>query len=326
MTKKEREKKVLFTINGFEVKENSIYSVSDKKDGDAPTGFVKAGVSKLPHDGVDETFGVRWVEVSRGKGVWDTGFYEYSPCYDGMSDEERKVMVSSLKKSVLDPYKKAIGDPTAFDQNDNAFFDNMLFKIDSRKVYNTENPIQRMELYFALRAYQVAPRGAEGDSKYRLASYVLNDNTKKVKDKDDLNVITFKATGVFQKLYENDRERLIAVLNWVGLKIGIDPDEGTLISMFAEYIRESYSRTKAFLDIVTETETEIGLNKLNIYKRLKEIVNKSNKITKSPNGTYFYDGDVEIGPDLKAASENIAKNKDLNRIKKEILLLEEEEL
>lgn len=315
-------KDVLFTIDGFQVVNNATYLIVDKKDADAPTGFVDAGVSKLPSDGVDESFGVRYVRTTGTKGIWDTGFYDYSPCHADLSDAERKIVVKALVDNVLKPYKKTTGDEEAFDQKNNKFFDELRFKVSSGKVFNTSDPISRMELYFAIRAYQVAPKGSEGDSKYREASYVLYDTAKNVKQKDEKNLLFFEAVGVFTKLWENSPEKLITILTWLGFKLAKNPDKGTLVSIFTDYLQGSYDKTKAFLDIVEESDTTLGFDKLAIFRKLKEVHTKSTKIRKSPSGVYFYD-DVEVGGDLKASAENIAKNKDLAAVKRAILIEEE---
>ena len=324
-----KEKEVLFTIAGFEVKKDSLYIVGDKKDGDAPSGYVKLGVSKTPNVGVDESFGVGFVRrdpLNPSVGVYDTGFYEYSPCYEGIETSIRSATVKALKKNVLEPYRQATGISDAFDIENKKFFDEVMFKVYTGKTFNTSDPIHVMELYFALLAHQVAPKGSEGDSKYREASYIVYDNKKKAKEKNEVDLIEFEAIGMFTALYGNDREKLKAVLRWVGINFADEVDKETLVGMFKNYIRDSYQKAKIFLDTCMDANTEIGLNKFNIYKRLREIANKGNKISKSPNGIYFYDGDIEIGPDLKSAAENIAKNKDLNRVKRELLLLDEEEL
>ena len=320
------EKKILFTLNGLEVREGSTYIVKDKPDGDAPSGFVKAGVSKLPSDGVDESFQVRFESINGKQGVWDTGFYVYSPCYKGLPDADKKAIVQKLVKDVLTPYRAASGIKDAFDEANEEFFKNTNFKVFTGLVYNTDNPVDLMNLYFALRTYQVAPQGAHGDSKYRECSYILVDTTKNVKEKDKRNIAQFEAVGLFQTLFENDREKLISILHWLNFRVAANPDKYTLITMFQEYVSGSYDKAQTFLNLADDASTALGLDKISIYRRLKEVLNKSNKITKSPKGVLFYDGDIELGPDLKAAAENIAKNKDLKRVKNEVLLSEDSEL
>ena len=96
-------KDTLFKINDFEVKKDSIYVVKDKRDMDAPSGFIRAGVSKLPSKGVGDTFQVRYVSRDGGRtGTWDTGFYEFSHCYKTQDKDSVKPLITSLKKNILD--------------------------------------------------------------------------------------------------------------------------------------------------------------------------------------------------------------------------------
>jgi hypothetical protein len=318
------EKKVLFTVNGFEVKANSIYKIADKPDGDAPSGFQALGVTKLPSAGVDESFQVPFKEIgSNGDGVWDTGFSEYSPCYADMDEAVVKAQVKVLKENLLKPYIASTGKKDAFEEGNEEFFKKMNFKVFSGQNLNTASIHDRMTLYFALRAHQVAPEGRQGDSKYREAAYVIVDKNKAVNEKDKRRTMKFNAIGLFITLYQQDRERLFSILTWIGFNISESTDQLTLNGMFDEYLQVSPDRAEAFINTEKESQTKIGLEKLLVYKKLRETATKSTKITKIPNGSYFYEGDIELGVDLKSSAENIAKLASLTKVKKDLLLLDE---
>lgn len=319
------ERKELFTINGFTVRENSNYVVRDKRDLSAPSGFIEAGASKLPSDGIDEVFHCRYVvKGANGRGVWDTGFYKYSPCYENQDPEAVSIMVENLQKKVVEPYRAAVGDENALSQNDDDWWTKQCFRVHRGQVFNTNNPESLLELYFALRTFQLTPKGQEGDSKYNNSSYIVVDINKDIKTKDEKALEKFKAIGVFTTLLEQDKEKLFAILEFIGMPVSDTLDDTTLIGMFDAYLGGTIDKSLAFNNVIKEVEKEVGLAKVNLFKKLKEVANKSDKISKSPKGIYFYDG-VEIGEDLKAAAENIAKNKNLNRIKKELLLLSSDE-
>lgn len=318
--------KILFTVNGFEVRSNSIYKVKDKPDGDAPTGFQQAGTTKLPSAGVDESFQVPFkVMGPNGEGAWDTGFSKFSPCYANMDESAINATVKALKENLLDPYKRATGKTEAFADGNEEFFKKTNFKVFSGLSLNTTDIYELMTLYFALRAHQVAPEGSQGDSKYREAAYILVDKHKDVKEKDRRVSLKFKAIKSFSTLYDQDREKLFAILVWNNFRISESVDEVTLTGMFDEYVHGSPDKAEAFMNSVNEAENRIGLDKLLIFRKLKETATKNPKITRMQNGTYFYDGTLEIGKDLKSCAENIAKLKDLVKVKKEILLLDEVE-
>lgn len=320
------EKKLLFTVNGFEIRSNSSYKVKDKPDGDAPTGFQELGVTKLPSDGVDECFQVPYKQVgANGEGIWDTGFFVHSPCYANMEESQVKVMVKSVVDNLLKPYRSITGNPKAFEEGNEEFLGKTNFKIYTGLTFDTNNMFDLMTLYFALRGHKVAPEGSKGDSKYRNCAYLLIDKNRDVKEKDRRKALKFESIGLFQTLFEQDKTRLYAVLNWINLRVGETTDKMTAIGIFDEYISGSHDKSEAFLNTVKESETKVGLDKLMLYQKLKDSANRNAKITKLPNGTYFYDGTIEIGKDLKSCADNISKLKDLDKVKRELLLLTEED-
>ncbi len=318
-------RKTLFVIDGFEVKENSTYVIKDKVDMDAPTGYIKAGVTKLPSRGVSETFQVNFISRDGGRtGTWDTGFYEYSPCYRDVDSSEIKTLVTGLKKNLLLPYRHAIGDDSAFELSNNAFFDKTNFKVYSKKTYNTLDPIDRMELYFGLLTKQITPKGQEGNTRYNDSSYVVVDVSKDIKIKDERALSKFSAIGAFTAMLKTDKPRLVSILHYTGMNFSASIEDSVLIGMFNDYLSgENDDKTKAFNRLVEETETKEGLEKITIYKAIREAYKKGGKVTKI-SGLYFYE-DKEIGPDLKNSAENIARNSSLASVKRDILLADDED-
>lgn len=318
------ERKFLFSINDFEVYSDSVYVVNDKRDLDAPSGYINVGVSKLPSRGVGETFQVRFESRDNGRtGVWDTGFDEYSPCYKSKSQEEAKAIVKGLRANLLNPYRKVIGVEDAFEKTNEAFFLKTRFHVYSGKTYNTNDPVDLMELYFGLLANQLTPKGQEGNSKFNDSAYVVIDINKNLTIKVSRNIEKFKAIGAFQGMLQADRDRLMAILEYSGLSFSSSVDDNTLISMFNEYLDGGTkdNRIELFNKLVDETDNTQGMEKIYLYRALKVEFKKPNsKITKS-GGIFYYDG-VELGPELKNSVENITKNSKLLGVKKDLLLAE----
>ncbi len=318
------ERKFLFSINDFDVHSDSVYVVNDKRDLDAPSGYINVGVSKLPSRGVGETFQVRFESRDNGRtGVWDTGFDEYSPCYKSRSIEEARSVVKGLKTNLLTPYRKVIGVEDAFEKTNEAFFLKTRFHIYSGKTYNTNDPVDLMELYFGLLTNQLTPKGQEGNSKFNDSSYIVIDINKNMTTKVSRTIEKFKAIGSFQGMLKADRERLMSILEYTGTSFSNTVDDNTLITMFSEYLDGGVkdNRVEIFNGLVDETETESGMEKVYLYRALKLESKKPNtKITKS-GGVYFYDG-MELGPELKSSVENITKNSKLAGVKRDLLLAE----
>lgn len=320
----------LFTINGFTVRENSSYVIQDKRDMDAPTGYIqyKGGVSKLPSKGVSESFQVRFAptDASGKQGVWDTGFDEFSPCYADLPNDEARAISRGLVKSVLEPYRKAVGNPNAFEKiaGDHSFFDSLNFKIYTGKTYNTNNVKDRLELYFGLRTGQLTPKGQEGNTKFNDSSYVILDIENKTRANNEKAIEKFKAVGSFTGMLNTDKVRLMAVLRYMNINTTPNIDDLTLIGMFNDKLEQSGNDVAySFNKLVEETNEQAGLDKVIIYSKLRD-TNTRGKLEKSTSGVYFYDG-VEIGADLKNAAAAIAKESKLIQVKKALLFLDDED-
>ena len=87
--------KVIINVNGLDIKEDSIYTITGKLDKNAPSGFVKEGTTKLPSLGIMNTVVCNFVITNKAtnQGVYDTGLYVESPCYAKMpkADVEERV-------------------------------------------------------------------------------------------------------------------------------------------------------------------------------------------------------------------------------------------
>lgn len=329
MAKKETNTE-LFTINGFTVRENSSYVIKDKRDMDAPSGFInyKGGVSKLPSKGVSEMFQVRFVptDASGKNGVWDTGFDEFSPCYADVPNVEAKAIAKGLTTHVLEPYRKATGNPEAFEKKlgDHSFFDSLNFKIYAGKTYNTNNPKDRLELYFGLRTGQLTPKGQEGNTKFNDSAYVVIDIEGNTKVQNEKAIEKFKAIGSFTGMLTSDRIRLQSILRYLNVNFAPNIDDMTLLGMFNDKVESNGVEgfVNQFNKLVEETNDKQGLEKVLLYSKLRD-TNLRGKLEKSTSGVYFYDG-IEIGADLKNAAIAIAKESKLIQVKKALLLLDDE--
>lgn len=311
---------ILFTIDGFTVYKGRTYRADDKPDGDAPSGFVAARVSKLPSDGVDESFHFRYV-TPRGsrEGLWDTGFYKTSPCFLNLDEKESDLISRERVKNVLKPYRDSIGATTALEPSDPKSLDTTAWNVYSGMVYNTNNPIDVMRLYVTLLTGNAAPAGNEKSARYSTSAYLIVDVTKVSKDKEDKNVSVMKTVSMFNKLLETDLEQLDVVLKW--LNLGKYPrlvDAETKASIFYETIKDSSLKCRLFLETVESLKDDKEKTKLYIYYRLEENKGKNSKVYVADNGRVFYE-DTELGGDFKTAAETIAKNPALTAIKASIL-------
>lgn len=317
-------KKPIFEIDGFKVYDNSTYVIRDKEDYNAPSGFIKRGVTKLPSDGVGVTYQCGYVRKTPTSGVWDTGFWEYSPCYSNKNSEEVKLLVDNLKKSLVEPYERFSGKSGELVQTNDEFWTRKSFEVYTGKVYSTRDPEDRLALYFALKERRVTPKDKKGDATYKQSAYVILDINKDVKRKDEKSANLFKAIGSFEGLLQTDKNRLTGVLNYLNLVVASDIEDDSFRGIFKEWLEQKNGmNVELFLSLFNETKTEKGKAKVEIYIKLKQSLLKGNVVTKNPNGVLYYN-EVEIGPDLKSAASNISKQKEFQTIKKELLFLDED--
>lgn len=316
-TSKKTKMDCLFEINGFKVKADSVYEVADRPDPTAPSGMAAKGMSKVPRKGVEDVYTVDGHTNTMGKTTWDTGFYVESPCYSSVSDEAtKKLMVKNAIENVLKPFRNIHG-PEAFDHTKVEFFDTWSFRLRTGRKFNTANAEERMELYFALLTGYLAPEEDKGNPKYKDSFYMVVDTDKKTKAEDELYLLQASVISQTQLLIKTDKVKLVSVLSWMDLGVTLQTEPGTLTRIVGEYTKESVSRSEYLLGLLEQAETQNGLDKFVIHKKLKEIQNRG-ILAKTAGGVWFYEG-KEVGPDLKTAAERISREQAFEGIKTQIL-------
>lgn len=321
------EKELLFVVGDFEVYNDTVYVVTDKPDYDAPSGFIEKGITRLPSDGVGDTFECGFSSQSKGSknGLWDTGFYTGSKCYAKLNGDSKHAADARTKlavENVMKPYAANIGDINKLAQNqDNDFWTTKLMDVYSGQVFNTKDSEDRFQLYFALLTKHLTPEGLEGDSSFKKSSYIVKDINKNMKRKDEKALIEFEAIASFMDVLKTNKNRITSILDYLGMTVNKDLANGTLMAMFKELIGRDESKLKLYNSLMEESKTNDGMAKLELYKILKSKY-PNGGVTKSHNGVYFYK-DEEIGGDLKTAAQNIATQKQFSEIKKDLLLADD---
>lgn len=307
----------LFEINGFAVHKGFTYSIKNKADLNAPSGFVQEGTTKLP-SGVDEMFQCRTSE----EGLWDTGFFAYSPCYSAMEETEATKAAKAVFENVAKPYmrQKGITDKDLLSPNNDDWWKLQNFRIWPGRVYNSNNPVDVFELYMALNAYQLTPKDQEKDPRYSRSSYVIVDTTKAKKVKEERTENKFKAIKSFTNTLDTNRSALVNILYYLDLKVSDKSSDESLMTLFDEIISSADDKLRLFASAMKDLDND-KFDKYIIYRKLNSLY--GSKVIRKSNGVFTYDG-IEIGEDLKSASENIEKNPKLSEIKNEIILTDED--
>lgn len=321
-----KNKKVLFEIEGFQVFADSVYTIKDKEDLGAPSGFLEGGFTKLPSAGVDEVFQCHARKIGPNKFAWDTGFYTSSPCYSTISQDEAKIIVSKLEQTIVEPYETSIANPGALNKDNSEFWDSMFFRVFTKKVFNTAKPQEVLELYFALKTRNVVPEDKIGDRKYKNASFVVTNFAEVMEFKNVKLSLNSRATGMFEMLLMKDKPALYNILSFIGVSFSNKVHDDTLRGMFQQYLasKNGTANVSVFLEACKEIETEAGREKIAIYTQLVKLSKTSDSFKKNSNGKYYYKGE-EVGPDIRGASENITTKKEFSSIKDELILNDMEE-
>lgn len=322
-TKKENAtaEKLLFTIGNFSVYEGRKYLVQDKIDKGAPTGYVKAGVSKLPSDGVDDVFSFKWIPTGNGKtGIWDTGFYEHSPCYKDMNQKEAVAEMKLRVRNVLTPFQKQVGDDKALENSNTESLDSTMFSVVGGQFYDTSDPMQVMFLYATLLTGSAAPKGEENSSKFSGCPYYIEDMTKKKNVKKNRNTTIMSTVSMFNKLYDTDPEKLYVVLLWLNFgNFSAKSDKDDVASMFFELINEDVTKCDSFVELLEKIEEDRNeRDSLYLYSKLRKMDQRDSPLKIGEDRNVYYE-DARLGGDLKAAAINLARNPEFSEYRTRIL-------
>jgi hypothetical protein len=316
------EKKMLFEVNGFQVFENTIYAINDKKDYDAPDGFIREGTTKLPSSGVGESFGVRFVPRSPGskEGVWDTGLYPESKCYDGLDEKTRGIRSGEVIKSIGSALLNLYGvEKKDLHQANHDFWQTKVFSVESGKTLSSNNVNDLVTLYYAIKEMKVAPKQFENDTRYKNTSYIVVDVKNDIKKRDEAVLNKYESIGVFTELLKSNRPTLINLLAFMGCPVADGIDNAGLISIFDTFMSENASRIELFNNYTSSIKDSNFQDKLAIFSQIKSgSAWKNHGIEKLPTGAYIFE-DIELGADLKTVAESITKDSKLTELKDAIL-------
>lgn len=316
-------KNEIVNVNGLEIKNNAIYKIINKSDSSAPSGFIKAGTTKLPSLGIGNSVPCRFVVRNKvtNEGLYDTGFYEGSPCYAGVDKAKVKAMVSILNEKIVKPYEE-LHEKGDLSHKNEKFWGSYSVLLTDGKYLVTDKPDDLLELYIAVRGHELTPKGKqfEGSPKFKDSQYCVEDKEKvrNIEDERADNLMTCLAN--FGILLGTDKSLLVNILKYVqfvGFNIQVNHD--TLKSSFYQWITKkeaNVEKFKAAFDLASDDETKEIIN-------LYVVVNKLAKsgVLKKNGAQYTYRNEA-LGADLKTVAKNLNHIKDFEDIKIELLELE----
>lgn len=310
---------VLFEMHGISIRKDRRYIIIDKPDNQAPSGFVKAGATKLPSAGVNDVFPFGYNTESE---TWDTGFYAQSACYRNLPQDQRELLAKTRTENILKPFveSKGYSDMTMFSQNNNTFWDNYMIRVGRKDVFDTTIPQHVMDLYGALLTRHICPEDKKNHPDFKQAAYIVVDVEKNVQLEHQIVNKTYEAREFLSELQNQNPKAAVAVLTYVGTKLGDNADATTIRMTFENKIAGDLNKVESFLEVAKKYNSEPGFEDIvHIYHALSDRTKAAKNVARQKTGMLTFQG-IEIGPDLKTAARNIAIQHDLEEIKDKILM------
>ena len=298
-----------FTVAGVEIVVGNSYEVIPKKDFDAPDGFQKHNTTKYLIPGISEHRGIVFDETMH---LWDTGFYEESPCNLKIDALKRKAEVALYNKLVKEPFEKKYRQDLEPTNND--FWDNYTYELYTRKVFDTSLEKDRLDLFMALQRGRVCLKGEKNATLQRDANYHIRSREVETSLKEQRMETKFEAFATFSTLLNLDfktDDTLLTVLEWLNITSARTTEKDALKKIVLakfEDEKTGYDFSERFLKTYEDMQSPIGKEKMEIFSTLQQLRLK-NKI-EIKRSQYFI-GDVKIGNTLKEASETALINPDI---------------
>jgi hypothetical protein len=295
----------------FVIKSNTIYTVIPKPDPNAPDGFKEHGTTKLIHPDVTTTVAAPF-DVDMG--VWDTGFYMFSPCLRGMSEAEKKAHVDNVKEHIVDKVEQIKGPGVLRHSADNTFYDDLPITLYNKVSFNTAEPYQLLMLYLVILGKDLAPKEYVGHPLFKKADYQVVNREKEITNKQQIEINKSKAIGEFWSLLKSDKPKLTIILSYLGISNTSIQDEDTFITVFTKFLedrQDGYRNSKIFLDTLTKFTGDSGEEELYIYDSLNKLSEKG--ILKSFKQEYFL-GDKNLGNSIKHAAMYASTNAEIKKL------------
>lgn len=317
--KKEETESVLFEIEGYAVHSNTIYTVNDKVDYNAPPSFQEAGLSKVPGTGDSAT-----CPFNKTSEVYNHGFLENSPMYYYEDDKKAvSTKVKTLVANVLKPFCEMEGLEISDVIGKNAvnFWDNYLVSFDSSRRFNTANAKERLELYIAILSGRLCPKGFENKSRYINASYTV-DNVKQRADRNAKKLILKTTANKYASLLSEDVEKAKTIFTYAtGHYVEHISDSVTVLLYYSNTFDSTLDKMNLFVETYEDyEESNEKATEMTLYRKLVQLERNSRVIVKTKEGITY--NDVLLGLDLKSSARRLAsqENDEMRSIAKEIIL------
>lgn len=316
--KKTTNNKVLFSVDGFDVLDNTIYRVKQKLDDTAPKEMQEKGYSKYP--GAPTT--AKCPFILRGN-VYNTGFELSSAMYLNITDsKEKKRIVDERRKNVLEPFLVYQGlDDSHYKPSSIEEWDEVRVEISEDRVFRTNDVKDVMDLYISLISNTIIPPNVNiYDYKYSNSNFILESSKVKTKVETDNKVTKYEATSLFSRLLK-DSVACVDVFVYLGYK-ELSNSSGNVEVMaryFEDKILNSLTSTETFIEVVNKYyDSEEGKSEIVINRIISNNLKMRNKDFGKEQGLILFKNN-ELGRSEKEAAEVLITNVNMKDIMEDIL-------
>lgn len=305
-----------FEVNGLLLKPNTLYRVVSKPDNNAYEGLKQYGSTKLPQLGMSNFIQCPYSSES---GTYDTGFYTQSPCYKGLSQSIREKNVDILNELIIQPFEKVYGFGILDNKNE-SFWSELDVELYESRLFNTSDVKDFLELYIAMRGYELVPRKKLGDPRFMNAQFIIEDKDVTTKMKNERKQNYMEALQNFFVTLSSEKHKLIAILKYANMNGAVhldnDTNDATINALFKDWVDSDTKNVDNFLRISGLASKKAGMEEITMYSLLLEL--QSKKKVYRVGDEYVYE-EVPLGADLKTAAKNLVSKRALKDIKQSIL-------
>lgn len=312
----------VISINGLDIKKNSLYKIIDKADNNALDGLRDYGSTKIPQEFMGTSAQCPY-DISTE--TFDTGFYIYSPCYKGLDQEARIKHVAILQELIVEPFEKVYG-IGILDNKNEKYWTEYNIDLEEGRIFNTANIKDFLDLYIAMRGFELTPKSKNGDPMFAKSQFFIEDREVTSKKRNERAQNYMSALENFFIMMTSEKHKLISVLKYANMNAANAMDSTTpnsnINSLFKSWIDEDVKNVDNFLRVSAMVNKKAGLEEVTLYSILIKML-KANKLQKI--GEEFSYEDSILGADLKSAAKNLATKPSFKEVKNKILQEETEQ-
>lgn len=305
----------IVNLYGFSIKTNTLYEVLPKYDANAPSGYKKEETTKALSREIHniEPLAV-YTEYLR---AWDTGLFLDSPLLRRAVSNEtvRQSVMNNVEEYIIKPFESLRGKGALDHKESNSgFWDGSYVKVYKGQVFNTEDPIQLLQLYSLLLRRVLTPKSEVSNPEFRHSQYCIEDKELAMNVENEKALRLTKAYGLYWGLKTSNKTGLIAILNYLNISVTEDTAEGSLDLMFKRFLedkRDSTINTKEFIDVAERYTTKEGKNVITFYQKLKEMY--ASGLVELRGKEVYIDGNY-IASSFKTAAKVINDDKEARKI------------